>query len=56
MEQGRGPYLSTPNIPEVVAVTHGGLESFRIFLEAALSKTLEDQKAQFSDIQYNAQA
>lgn len=42
---GRGPHFSTRNIPEVVAFTHGGLESFRAFLEAALSKTLEDQKS-----------
>lgn len=56
LEQGRGPYLTAFNIAEVVTITHRGLESFRVFLETTLNEALENQKAQFSEIQHNAQA
>ena len=46
-EQRRGP---------VRRRARGGLQSWGAFLEAALNETLEGQKAQFSDVQHNAQA
>lgn len=36
--------------------THWGLKGFKIFFDAALNEALESQKAQFNEIQHDAQA